>query len=601
MDFFLFCLSTNSDIGIYFVIKIDDIQSFKIIRYMCSVRVSTEDQSRFGFSLDEQEESLKRLCEWKGYKIYKVYREEGVSAKSMNRPKFQEMIQDMKDGKINKILVYKLDRLTRSIQDLETICKLLEEYKCDLESECEEINTSTPTGVFFMRMTTILAQLEIERTSERTKFGLMGAAKKGHFSGKAPIGYRKINKELVIDEVESEVVKDIFKSYLSGLSVCTITKRLNEKNALNHNWRTTTIDRMLSNYIYAGNYQHRKRIQNEETILLEDVCPAIIDKHDFELVQKQKEKNLKNYTRKHTYVYMQKIVCSKCNKIMGGSSTTSKNKPTQIYYKCNCCNTRINEKKIEQPLMLFLNDMLDYYLLIDNNYKSFFNEDLTIEIKRYEKILKDLNTKLQRIKNAYLNSNIEQDDFIEEEKSIKMQIEETKIKLNSLNNADENLNHKEDLKLYNNLFQLEKMKYKSYYVRKNGLWNKLTKEQKAELITKYIDSIEIEKMKDEIIIKKININKKEIQNIGYMFRNDCFDMAVNINERDVILSNEKTKEDITRYIESLSKFYKIAPITIEKDKLDIDSLSNNSLLQIIPNKKENKFEKDRYTLLQISA
>ena len=555
-------------------------------------RVSTEDQSRFGFSLDEQEESLKRLCEWKGYKIYKVYREEGVSAKSMNRPKFQEMIQDMKDGKINKILVYKLDRLTRSIQDLETICKLLEEYKCDLESECEEINTSTPTGVFFMRMTTILAQLEIERTSERTKFGLMGAAKKGHFSGKAPIGYRKINKELVIDEVESEVVKDIFKSYLSGQSVCTITKRLNEKNALNRNWRTTTIDRMLSNYIYAGNYQHRKRIQNEETILLEDVCPAIIDKHDFELVQKQKEKNLKNYTRKHTYVYMQKIICSKCNKIMGGSSTTSKNKPTQIYYKCNCCNTRINEKKIEQPLMLFLNDMLDYYLLIDNNYKSFFNEDLTIEIKRYEKILKDLNTKLQRIKNAYLNSNIEQDDFIDEEKSIKMQIEETKIKLNNLNNADENLNHKDDLRLYNNLFQLEKMKYKSYYVRKNGLWNKLTKEQKAELITKYIDSIEIEKKKDEIIIKKININKKEIKNIGYMFRNDCFDMAVNINDRDVILSNERTKKDIANYVDSLSKFYKIASITIEKDKLDIASLSNNSLLQIIPNKKENKFEKD---------
>lgn len=68
-------------------------------------RVSKEDQSRFGFSLDEQEESLKRLCEWKGYKIYKIYREEGVSAKSMNRPKFQEMIQDMKDGKIKKIVV----------------------------------------------------------------------------------------------------------------------------------------------------------------------------------------------------------------------------------------------------------------------------------------------------------------------------------------------------------------------------------------------------------------------------------------------------------------------------------------------------------------
>lgn len=67
-------------------------------------RVSTDDQSRFGHSLDEQEDRLKKLCEFKDYEIYKVYREEGVSAKDTNRPKFKEMIQDMKDGKINKML-----------------------------------------------------------------------------------------------------------------------------------------------------------------------------------------------------------------------------------------------------------------------------------------------------------------------------------------------------------------------------------------------------------------------------------------------------------------------------------------------------------------
>ena len=61
-------------------------------------RVSTEDQSRFGHSLDEQEDRLKKLCEFKDYEIYKIYREEGVSAKDTNRPKFKEMIQDMKDG-----------------------------------------------------------------------------------------------------------------------------------------------------------------------------------------------------------------------------------------------------------------------------------------------------------------------------------------------------------------------------------------------------------------------------------------------------------------------------------------------------------------------
>ena len=565
-------------------------------------RVSTDDQVREGFSLDEQEKEMKKLCMYKNYQIYKVYRKEGVSAKNMNRPKFQEMIQDLKDGKINRIIVYKLDRLTRSIQDLEVICKLIEKYHCSLDSVSEEINTDTATGVFFIRMTTILAQLEIERTSERTKFGLKGAAKNGHFCGKAPIGYRKINKELVIDDLESEVVKEIFDDYVNGLSVCTITKKLNNKNALNRNWRTTTIDRMLSNYIYCGDYLYGKRAKNMKPIHLEDICPAIIDKETFKMVQTQKERNLKNYTRKHTYVYMQKIVCSKCNKIMGGSSTTSKNKPTQIYYKCNCCNTRINEKKIEKPLMLFLNDMLDYYLLIDNNFKSFFNEDLNIEIDKYNKMLDKCNKKLKKIKEAYLDDLIDKDEFITEEKTIKSQINDLEFKLNHLNNANNNENHKQELNLYYNLFQLEKMKYKSYYARKNGLWNKLTKEQKSKLIMKYIDSIEIEKVKDEIVIKKININKKEIMNIGYMFRNDCFDMAININDRDVILSNEKTKEDINKYITSLSKFYNISPITIEKDKLNLDELdNNNNLLQIIPNKKNYKFDKDKYTLLLING
>lgn len=565
-------------------------------------RVSTDDQVREGFSLDEQEKEMKKLYMYKNYQIYKVYREEGVSAKNMNRPKFQEMIQDLKDGKINRIIVYKLDRLTRSIQDLEVICKLIEKYHCSLDSVSEEINTDTATGVFFIRMTTILAQLEIERTSERTKFGLKGAAKNGHFCGKAPIGYRKINKELVIDDLESEVVKEIFDDYVNGLSVCTITKKLNNKNALNRNWRTTTIDRMLSNYIYCGDYLYGKRAKNMKPIHLENICPAIIDKETFKMVQTQKERNLKNYTRKHTYVYMQKIVCSKCNKIMGGSSTTSRNKPTKIYYKCNCCNTRINEKKIEKPLMLFLNDMLDYYLLIDNNFKSFFNEDLNIEIDKYNKMLDKCNKKLKKIKEAYLDDLIDKEEFITEEKAVKSQINDLEFKLNHLNNSNNNENNKKDLNLYYNLLQLEKMKYKSYYVRKNGLWNKLTKEQKSKLIMKYIDSIEIEKVKEEIVIKKININKKEIMNIGYMFRNDCFDMIININDRDIILSNEKTKDDIDKYINSLSKFYNISPITIEKDKLNLGELdNNNNILQIIPNKKNHKFDKDKYTLLLING
>ena len=101
--------------------------------------------------MNRKQEMLKP-CDYKNYEVYKVYEDTGIIAKNMNRPKFQEMIQDMKDGKINKIIVYKLDRLTRSIKDLEEICTFLEENNCSLESMCEDINTLTANGKFFIRI-----------------------------------------------------------------------------------------------------------------------------------------------------------------------------------------------------------------------------------------------------------------------------------------------------------------------------------------------------------------------------------------------------------------------------------------------------------------
>jgi len=195
------------------------------------IRVSTEDQAREGHSLDEQLDKLTKLADYKGYKIYKVYKDAGISAKDTKRPKFQEMIRDVKDGKIKNILIIKLDRLTRSIQDLENIVTMLEEYECGLESAFEEINTTTANGKFFIRMLTILAQLEIERTSERTKFGLVGAAKKGHLAW-CPFGYKKDGKKVVIDPPNAKIVKEIFKMYLQGKSSQKIMEYINEKHKL---------------------------------------------------------------------------------------------------------------------------------------------------------------------------------------------------------------------------------------------------------------------------------------------------------------------------------------------------------------------------------
>ena len=159
------------------------------------------------------------------------------------------------------------------------------------------------------------------------------------------------------------------------------------------------------------------------------------------------------------------------------------------------------------------------------------------------------------------------------------------------------------MRLIYNLKQLEQIKYKSYHVRKNKLWDKLPKEQKQELVFKYIDniSIEIDKKKN-VFIKKININKKEIKNIGYMFRENCFDLVINSNDINLILSNYQSNEDMEKYIKSLSEFYKINQSNLNIKSFNLEELNqDNNLLQIIPNKKDKRFDKETLTLLSINA
>lgn len=566
-------------------------------------RVSTEDQFRNGHSLGEQKERMLKLCDYKNYEVYKVYEDAGISAKDMNRPAFQEMIQDIKDGKINKIIVYKLDRLTRSIKDLEEICTFLEENNCSLESMCEDINTSTANGKFFIRMLTILAQLEIERTSERTKFGMIGAVKKGHFVGRAPIGYDKQDKKLVINDIESEVIRRIFDLYIKGMAANAITKLLNEEKALNRKWIPTLVDRILSNEIYIGNYVHRKTISIEESQTFIGVAPAIIEEEVFNIAQVQKQKNLKNYKRKQTYIFMQSIKCPKCDTIMGSCSSKSHTGEKHCYYHCAKCNTRISEKKIEKQMINFLDDMLDFFLLIDNTYKPYLYQDTENELKKCNKIIDELETKEKRIKKAFVDGIVEEMELKDELDFIKSQKKITEEKIKDLSIKESSEGHKNEMRLIYNLKQLEQIKYKSYHVRKNKLWDKLPKEQKQELVFKYIDniSIEIDKKKN-VSIKKININKKEIKNIGYMFRENCFDLVINSNDKNLILSNYTSKEDIESYIKSLSEFYKIKQSNYNFSSVNLDELNqDNDLLQIIPNKKETRFDKESITLLSINA
>lgn len=216
------------------------------------IRVSTEDQAREGFSLPEQEKRLRTMCEYKNYKVYDVYEERGISAKTGNyRPEFERLLQDVRDKKVNTIVVLKLDRLTRSVSDWEKILTFLEENEAYLDCANDEINTTNANGKMISRILTSVSQQEIERTSERTKIGLAGAIKVGHIPHQAPLGYKHKDKKLVIDYATKDVAIRIFNMYHDGLSYKKISNILNEEKVLDKtNWRDSTILNILENPIY---------------------------------------------------------------------------------------------------------------------------------------------------------------------------------------------------------------------------------------------------------------------------------------------------------------------------------------------------------------
>ena len=194
------------------------------------LRVSTEDQAREGFSLSEQKERLEAMCKFKGYQIYKFYEDAGISAKNMkDRPAFNELLEDIRSKKVNTIVALKLDRVTRSIYDWEFIMKFLEENEAYIDCANDEVNTTTANGKMISRLLMSVSQNEIERTSERTKMGLVGAIKEGHIPMKNLTGYKRVNKKLVPDEETKDVVIDIFNKYLSGWSLQKIMNDLNKR------------------------------------------------------------------------------------------------------------------------------------------------------------------------------------------------------------------------------------------------------------------------------------------------------------------------------------------------------------------------------------
>ena len=462
------------------------------------IRVSTEDQAREGFSLGEQEEKLKLLCDYKGYEVYKVYCDAGVSAKDMeHRPKFQEMLKDMKEKKINYIVAYKLDRVTRSVRDLEELISQLEKYNTYLVCDRDDVNTSTANGRFFVRMLTVLSQLEIEIVSERTKFGLNGAIKSGHLPGQVALGFKKDrNKKTIIDPATAPIVKRVFDLYLQGKTFLQISNIFNEEKVLNKNWKDTHIERIINNRLYMGDYEMYKRVKewkNVEPVIYMNVVEPIIPRYIWEECQAQKIINQRTYTRDRVYTFFQKLKCPKCGKIMKCKGSGGK-KRKYVYYNCEDCKENIRESYVEEEFEKIVGQLLRF----DNEYNELFlplfaDKEKIVDKSDLEREIISLTKQKERIKKAYMSEVVELDDFKEDLKVINekldiltKQLEKEKDLKNRNSFTPEKVMADRDLQ---RIFMTNGKDVSLFLTQ----WQTMTKEAKQEFIAKYIESLTFEK------------------------------------------------------------------------------------------------------------
>jgi site-specific DNA recombinase len=533
------------------------------VKKVCGLymRVSTEDQAREGFSLPEQKERLEAYCKFKGFVIKDYYTDAGISAKTGNyRPEFERLKEDIKSKKINTIIALKQDRITRSIFDWEELMRFLEENDAYLDCVNDDINTTNANGKMVSRILMSVSQQEIERTSERTKVGLAGAIKQGHIPHQAPLGYKHENKKLVIDHLTKDVVIRIFELYHKGMSYQKISTLFNKEQVLGKtNWRDSSIVAILENEIYKGDFVHGKRTKHPT--YYENVVEPIVSKEMWEECQVQKKKNSKSYQRTLTYLFLQKLRCPKCNRILGGKATQKKNGNIYYYYYCHDCKINFKESLVEEYFNDFVNELVEYDSVVNQFFLPMIKQKFD---EQQEELKKDINKqkdKLERIKRAYINGVFSLEEYNDERKLVESALEKLQNELDEATSC-ETLNFTpQDILLKRDIDYINKVKLEREYKERTKTWKDYTREEKSELIMKYVDDIKLGILNNYIYVDNINFRESICKPCNELFDAGYIDVKTPVIFGNIVgqirFSNYLPEKEIGKHIMRLRQYYDV--------------------------------------------
>lgn len=454
------------------------------------IRVSTQEQAQEGYSVQAQRDRLINYCKARDWVIQDIYVDPGFSGSNLDRPGMQKLISNIHD--IDLVLVYKLDRLSRSQKDtLYLIEDVFISNNVDFVSMNESFDTSTPFGRAMVGILSVFAQLEREQIKERSLMGRMERAKDGLYHGgwNTPIGYRYIPAEdaLVIDDYEAMQVKKIYELYLSGKSICDIRK------FMHNNGYTTqfgsyahakTISNILSAPVYTGKIVFRDNMYDGKH-------EPIINQNDFDAVQKRLDsrKTLSFKQRPSKALLTGMIYCEKC----GARYNYKHNSGNYFYYGCY-------SRTKSQSSMIKDKNCKNRHWKIDelDTYVEQYIFTIASSKKHVEKLFKD-SQKSSLSKSEY-NSLIKQVKTIEKQINKLMElysidtipIADLSKKIDELYGEKKKIeNH---VSKYNKVESLDQYRINTVWKMVKGLresWHNMDREEKRELLQSLISRIDL--------------------------------------------------------------------------------------------------------------
>lgn len=423
----------------------------KINKVALYVRVSTTSQMEEGYSIEEQKAKLESYCDIKDWHIYKVYTDGGFSGSTTERPALEQLIKDAQSKLFDTVLVYKLDRLSRSQKDtLYLIEDIFLKNNIEFVSLLENFDTSTPFGRAVIGLLSVFAQLEREQIKERMQLGKLGRAKSGKSMmwAKTSYGYNydKETGSMTVNEYEALAVKEIYSSYLAGMSITKLRDKINEEYPKQPAWSYRTIRGILANPVYCGLNQYKGQT-------FQGTHKAIISLDDFEQTQRelakrqQTAKELSN-PRPFQAKYMLSGLaqCGYCHaplKVILGA--VRKDGTRFKRYECYQRHPRKtrgvtvynDNKKCESGY--YDMDLLEHYVLTriaqlqndPDKIKELFSDDTSpaVDKQAIQKQIDSLTLKLSKLNDLYLDDRITLDelrtksaDFIKQRSSLEAEI-----------------------------------------------------------------------------------------------------------------------------------------------------------------------------------